>query len=173
MKTDIPLILTATVAPEDLAQFDALRRQHFPPERNLLSAHLTMFHRLPGEKRDDILPVLSQASAGTGPIIAEVSGLMHLGAGVAFRIASPALERLRGGIKAQLAGRLNPQDEQRWQPHVTIQNKVGRDRADALLRQLSETFVPHSIAITGMDLWLYRGGPWDHEASFPLTVASE
>jgi len=39
-----PLIVTAELAPEDFAWLDALRRHHFPPERNQLRAHLTMFH---------------------------------------------------------------------------------------------------------------------------------
>ena len=39
-------ILTAELDPDSFEWLDGLRRQHFPPERNLLSAHLTLFHRL-------------------------------------------------------------------------------------------------------------------------------
>jgi len=49
MKTLQPLILTAHIPDADLKPFNDLRQAHFPPERNFLQAHLTMFHRLPGE----------------------------------------------------------------------------------------------------------------------------
>ena len=39
-----PLIICADFAPADFAYLDALRRAHFPPERNILPAHLTMLH---------------------------------------------------------------------------------------------------------------------------------
>lgn len=171
MKTEVPLILTATVAPEDLAPFDALRRLHFTPDRNHLRAHLTMFHRLPGEKEAALLPVLEAACRESGPISAEVSGLRHLGAGVAFRVASPELEGLHAGLKTRFASWLNPQDAQRWQPHITIQNKVTREKADLLFEDLSADFEPHRISITGVDLWLYKGGPWEHRAHLPFVAA--
>jgi len=41
------LIVAAEFAPADFAWLDRLRRAHFPPERNLLPAHLTLFHALP------------------------------------------------------------------------------------------------------------------------------
>ena len=34
--------------------FDRLRELHFPPERNYLSAHLTLFHKLPGKRATEI-----------------------------------------------------------------------------------------------------------------------
>ena len=42
-----PLIVTALLAPKEQAFFDRLRSEHFPAERNQLSAHLTMFHAIP------------------------------------------------------------------------------------------------------------------------------
>ena len=48
LKTRQPLILTAQIPETFLARFDRLRQIHFPPDRNFLRAHLTMFHRLPG-----------------------------------------------------------------------------------------------------------------------------
>jgi len=37
---------------------------------------------------------------------------------------------------------LGGQDLQKWKPHITIQNKVSRQQADALHRRLSEDFGP-------------------------------
>ena len=42
-----PLIVTALLDEAAQQRFDRLRRSHFPPERNHLDAHLTLFHRLP------------------------------------------------------------------------------------------------------------------------------
>mgnify|MGYP004351873915 CR=1 FL=1 len=45
--SDSPLILTAQL-PADLHRWaTALRTEHFPPERNYLEAHVTLFHALP------------------------------------------------------------------------------------------------------------------------------
>ncbi|HEU5286581.1 MAG TPA: 2'-5' RNA ligase family protein, partial [Sphingomicrobium sp.] len=36
------LIVTAELGAEDFAWLDALRRRHYPPERNRVPAHLTL-----------------------------------------------------------------------------------------------------------------------------------
>lgn len=43
-------ILTAELDADSFDWLDRLRRDHFPPERNLLRAHLTLFHRLSCEQ---------------------------------------------------------------------------------------------------------------------------
>jgi 2'-5' RNA ligase len=55
----------------------------------------------------------------------------------------------------------HPQDSQRFQPHVTIQNKVAPDEARALHRRLSAEFQPFTIRGEGLILWRYLGGPWE------------
>ena len=51
-----PIIVTALFGAEDQAWFDRQRKAFFPPERNYLAAHLTLFHHLaPG-----LLPELKQ-----------------------------------------------------------------------------------------------------------------
>ena len=47
MPDDRPLVLTAALDDETFDWLDGLRRRHFPPERNHLAAHLTLFHALP------------------------------------------------------------------------------------------------------------------------------
>jgi len=44
-----PLILTLKLDEESQAFFDKQRALYFPPERNFLKAHLTLFHQLPDE----------------------------------------------------------------------------------------------------------------------------
>ncbi|WP_430242625.1 2'-5' RNA ligase family protein [Neorhizobium sp. DAR64861/K0K2] len=165
MKTLQPLILTARIAQADKAPFDLLRKTHFPPDRNFLDAHLTMFHRLPGEYTDGIVEHLRQVTEAGSSIKAEVSGVRHLGAGVAFTIDSAALQDVRARLKEAFLPWLGPQDMQKWQPHITIQNKVSKDRADRLYQELRATFQPHTIEIKGVDLWKYLDGPWQHETS--------
>ena len=47
MTAPAPLIVSALLDPDSFAWLDGLRRAHFPAERNLLDAHLTLFHALP------------------------------------------------------------------------------------------------------------------------------
>ena len=94
-----PLIITADLGSTDLAWLDGQRRAHFPPQRNQLSAHLTMFHALPPFLEDEVRRFLKAVTAGPRPL-ATVVGLMSLGGGVAYRIASPALASIREEIAA-------------------------------------------------------------------------
>lgn len=162
MKTRRPLILTARVEEKHLEPFDCLRRAHFPPDRNFLRAHLTMFHRLPGEYEARIANRLISAAQRTHAMTAEVGGVRHLGAGVAYVIVSPALHEIRAMLKLEFISWLGPQDMRKWQPHITVQNKSSKAKANDLFRTLSQGFQPHSINITGLDLWEYLGGPWQH-----------
>src|SRR3546814_10355897 len=41
-----PIIATATMGAADQRFFDALRAAHFPPKRNHLAEHITLFHQL-------------------------------------------------------------------------------------------------------------------------------
>jgi len=54
---------------------------------------------------------------------------------------------------------------QKWQPHITIQNKVSRSKADSLHQELVAKFQPSTISINGLDLYRYMHGPWQHEAA--------
>jgi 2'-5' RNA ligase len=172
LKTLLPLILTARISDDDLRPFDLLRQKHFPPDRNHLRAHLTMFHRLPGEYHDRIVEHVSTVVQGTTSIAAEVSGLRHLGAGVAFRIGSAELESIHAELKTAFAKWLGPQDMQKWQPHITIQNKASRAAADELFKALGDVFRPHPVLVIGLDLWRYLGGPWRHEAAVDFNKGS-
>jgi len=61
------LILTLALDGEAFALFDRLRREHFPPERNVVPAHVTLFHALPGEERAAIASVLDLEHAARAP----------------------------------------------------------------------------------------------------------
>jgi 2'-5' RNA ligase len=154
------LIVTATFGDGDNGWLQEMRRTHFPPERNQVPAHLTLFHHLP----PDIAPELDRrlaAFAAAPPPRAMLSGVLDLGGGTAFRVESEALEELREDLAEALRGLLTPQDQARWRPHITIQNKVEPKEAKRLQQQLRATFEPRSLVIRGLTSWRYLGGPWE------------
>ena len=161
------LIVTAELAPPDFAWLDRLRRAHFPAERNQLSAHLTMFHALPPSVEGEVRATLSRF-ASERPPSASIEGLMNLGGGVAFRVASQDLDRIRLELAQDFHGLLSAQDSGGWRPHVTIQNKVPPKDARALLERLESDFRPRPLAISGLGLHRYLGGPWEQLAIYPF-----
>jgi hypothetical protein len=154
------LIVTAELGAQDFAWLDAMRRRHFPAERNQLPAHLTMFHALPPSAEAEARHRLAQLAAGPPPR-AIIAGLMNLGGGVAYRIVSDELDAVRDELAQAFRGLLGAQDAQGWRPHVTIQNKVPPKAARALLAELERGFEPRPLGIAGLGLHRYRGGPWE------------
>src|SRR5687768_11480901 len=118
-----PLIVTAELAPEDFAWLNDLRLRHYPVERNRVPAHLTMFHAIAPSAEAELRQILRTMSEESPPQ-AWIAGVMNLGGGVAFRIASEGLDAIRGEIAHRLRGLLTAQDSAGWSAHVTIQNKV-------------------------------------------------
>lgn len=158
-----PLILTALMGPADFAWADGLRRAHFPPGRNRVPAHITLFHHLPPALLDELRDRVGRLTAAPPPA-ARIDGVLHLGEGVAFRVASPGLFDLRDELAEAFRGMLVPQDLAAPRLHITVQNKVSATEARALHRQLSAGFQPRPLRIAGIAAWHYRGGPW--EAAF-------
>ncbi len=56
--------MTALFGRQDQAWFDAQRARFFPPERNQLSAHLTMLHHLPPSCADELKHRLAGETRG-------------------------------------------------------------------------------------------------------------
>ena len=155
-----PIIVTAMMGRAEQAWLDAERRAHFPPERNVLAAHLTMFHHLPPSLEPEVRQRLA-ALAREGAPIARIAGPISLGRGVAYRIESPQLEDRRAWLADLWTDVLTPQDRAPWRPHVTIQNKVTPQKARRLLDRLKADFRPCPLPIAGFASWYYRGGPWE------------
>lgn len=150
------------------ARFDALRTRHFPPDRNVVPAHVSLFHALPGEELDTVVRDVQAACAGQAPFRVEVSGLRSLGRGVAYELRSPELARVRAGLAGSWRDWLTPQDQQGFRPHVTIQNKAAPEAARELHAAMKAEFVPFGFAATGLLLWRYLGGPWEPAGRFPF-----
>jgi hypothetical protein len=100
------------------------------------------------------------------PAGAELTEVMKLGRGVAYRVDSPELLSIRDELADELRGLLIPQDQARPRLHITVQNKVEPAAAKMLHAELCATFNPRPLAISGLAAHYYRGGPWEHIASW-------
>lgn len=190
-------VLTLRLDDSSFAAFDALRRRHFPPARNFLPAHVTLFHRLPEDDEAAVRPMLATAAAATPPLPLEFTGPRSLGRGVAFDVRSDALLRLRRRLADAFEPWLTPQDAQGYRPHVTVQNKATAEAARQLLVALTtsspataaeadlaavaagtptaaggtiaaEPPPPRTGRAEGLLLWRYAGGPWDLVDAYPF-----
>lgn len=156
-----PIIVTATMGAADQRLFDTLRTAHFPPERNHLAAHITLFHQLPPSALAELEGLIRAIAAGTPPPAARLTEVYSLGNGTAFRIDSPALLDIRVRIADHFAGMLTAQDRGTPKLHITIQNKVTAKAAHALQAELARDFRPRPLMIAGLAAHRYRGGPWE------------
>lgn len=166
MQETAPLILTLAFDESSFAFFEQQRRRYFPPKWNFVPAHLTLFHRLPGEQLSSIRETVEAACSERYCFGLDVTGLRSFGRGVAYVLESPELSAMREHFALRWNDWLTPQDRQNHKPHVTIQNKVDPTQARALFEDLSDTFEPFHVTGIGLDLWWYRGGPWEKAGTF-------
>ena len=165
-----PLILTAALDTESAALFQRLRDRHFPARLNVVPAHLTLFHHLPGEGRPAIQDALAAWSAGQVAMPFAARGFRFLGRGVAVAIEAEQLVVARRHLATLWADDLTPQDRQAFRPHITIQNKAEPAAARGLLARLEAEGLDVAGLIVGLDLWHYRGGPWEAAGRFAFTA---
>jgi hypothetical protein len=164
-----PLVVTAVLAGPAQARLDDLRRRHFPPERNHLAAHVTLFHALPGEQEAEVAGALGEAVLRDAPA-AVVGAPRLLGRGVAFRIEAPDVLALRAELARRWDPWLTAQDRGKRELHATVQNKVDPAVARALHAELVAC-PPEPTTVVALALWRYRGGPWDPVAEFAYAPA--
>lgn len=159
--TAAPVIVTALMGAADFAWANDLRRRHFPPERNYLDAHITLFHHLPPARLPELKQWMRHLTQGAAAPSARLGGVIHLGRGVAYRVDSADLLALRADIADVFAHDLTPQDQASPRLHITVQNKVSAPESKALCAALEREFHPRPLAITGIAAYYYRGGPWE------------
>lgn len=161
MNAATPLIVSLKLDAQSFAALNALRQTHFPPERNFLPAHLTLFHALPDAQEIAVRATLAAACAETPALGLLFPRLRSLGRGVAVEVDAPELIALRRQLAAAWTDWLTPQDRQGFRPHVTIQNKVAPDEARQLYGQLAPAWHLDDGRGEGVLLWRYLGGPWE------------
>lgn len=162
-----PFIVTAEMPGDILAWSNSLRRAYFPPERNVLTAHVTLFHSFAPSLREELLRTLGEYGGQFAPPEAVVEGLMNLGKGTALAVRSPGMLAIRERIAERFHGALTPQDRHTPRLHITIQNKVTPDEARRLQREL-EGYPPRSFRFTGLGLHIYRVTHWEGLSVWPF-----
>lgn len=161
-----PLILTAMLPDDMQAWATGLRTAHFPPERNYLDAHVTLFHALPPGCEEEVRDCCAALAKSHAPVPARLCGIMKLGKGTALKLESPAMIALWQDLAERFHGLLTPQDQHKPRLHVTIQNKVSIEEAKTLQAQLTGQVKPRDFGFAGLALHAYRGGPWEHIKSW-------
>ena len=162
-------VLTLALADDAQERFESLRQRWFPPERNQIPAHLTLFHDLPeSEKTESVLRAVAEMTAS---FTMKVSEVRSLGRGVAYFLDSREAKALARHLQSAFLDVLNAQDRQGFRPHVVVQNKVEPAEAKTLLAILQAQFLPRTVNALGLDWWEYQGGPWRHIKRFAFAAA--
>jgi hypothetical protein len=161
-----PFILTATIPEPVRGWAEGLRRAHFPPERNHLHAHVTLFHAFAPSLRDELLGFIPQLAREFAPPEGRVVDLLDFGKGTAIKLEAPQLLEVRRIIADHFHGSLTDQDLHEPRPHITIQNKVSKEEARALQAELRYQLEPWiargPFAFPALEVHQYVGGPWEH-----------
>jgi 2'-5' RNA ligase len=167
-----PIIITLALDHGSQALLNALRQRHFPPGRNFIDAHITLFHALDGSLHEEIIRDVTAVAGPTYQVTA--IGPFSLGRGVAISVQSDRLMEMRAQLARRWTGMLTAQDRQGYRPHVTIQNKVTSFEAKTLMAALQPSFSPFTMLATGLSVWRYLDGPWSLISTVPFCpVAAE
>jgi 2'-5' RNA ligase superfamily protein len=168
MPVERPLVVTLAVDAAAQERFDAERARLFPAGRTEVGAHITLFHAVPGELEEDARADLVELAEP--PFTVGVAGVLPLGRGTAYALASPELVRRHRVLQQRWWPHLTGQDQQPLRAHVTVQNKVEPAQARATLAVLRRSFRPFQLRAEGFVLWRYDGGPWTELARIPFAA---
>lgn len=161
-----PLILTLKLDQPTFERANTLRQQHFSPERNVVPAHVILFHQLPGDREPAISHSLKTLCAQTEQFPFSLPSPQFFGNGVAINVSSPELMQLHKTLATTWDAWLIPQDRQGYRPHITIQNKVDSKTARQLYEELDAQWQPITGWGEGLLLWHYQKGPWELAREF-------
>lgn len=154
-----PLIVTAQLSRSDQAWADGLRRVHYPTDRNLVPAHITLFHHLPPSLHAELRALLKALVNRAAPEAA-LGQPFGSGGHVALAVESAGLLEMRAIIADRFDRLLVPQDRALKRLHITVQNKVAPAVAKETLGLMRTQLRPRPLDIAGFAVWVYEGGPW-------------
>jgi 2'-5' RNA ligase len=155
-----PLVITLVLDDDSTRRFDRERAALFPAGRTAVGAHLTLFHAVPGAQRERVLADVAR-EAEQAPFSLEVSEVVALGRGAAYRLRAPELDALHRRLQQAWAEHLTRQDQQGLRAHVTVQNKATPEVARATVERLRRDFAPTTATAEAIAVWRYVGGPWE------------
>lgn len=163
-----PYLITLGFDPATFDRLDALRQQYFPPERNQVPAHLSLFHQLPGDDHEAIDLAIDRVAGSHPPVPLRFGGVKSTGKGIMLVTLAPGLAAIRNELAKAFDRHLTPQDRQPYHPHVMVMNKAERDEVDRAIRELQASWSPWTGMGDRLILWRYLGGPWSEAGSYPL-----
>lgn len=167
--TETPLLVTVELDAESFGRLEGLRRRYFPPERNFIPAHVSLFHHLPLRERATVERALAGAATRHAPVL-RFGRLRRLGRGMATDVEAPELAAVHRALAAAFAPWLTPQDRQPFRPHVTLMNKARPDEAERAFAELGAVWAHWDGRGEALLLWKYLGGPWELAARFPFSA---
>ncbi|WWD16010.1 hypothetical protein CI109_100435 [Kwoniella shandongensis] len=183
-----PLILTLRLDSASHQLLTSLRSKYFPPHRNFLTAHVTLFHAIPSHRYPELDSYLNnlvekhREKGGWDVFLGEPEPMGNRGVYLRLRerpsnttenLRSQLLHDLKKGIKEE-KDKLTNQDLQTMKrPHVTVLNKArDEEEVEKCLKEVKEVFEKmgekgqHVGRATGFELWEYLGGPWKHVKAY-------
>lgn len=148
-----PLILTLTLDKTTRQFLTGLRSKYFPPHRNFLSAHVTLFHAISPhriQELDGYLNDICKEQKGWEVFIGEPKKMGKGGVMVSVRERpSGTIEAIREDLVSNLKrnttrdqDKLTEQDQRRMgKPHVTVLNKAeSEEQVMKCLKEVEEEF---------------------------------
>ena len=163
----------------------ALRQLHFPARLNKLSAHVTLFHALPGAHLAEIKRDLKSVAATTSTFAIETRmPPFRMRKGVGIHVSpvrsndgsssndaddNNQIHAIFTHLRSLWLSWLSPQDRDRrsFRPHYTIQNKVDDPAiVDRCFREIETEFPGSTGQVRGLTLYLYDRGWWKWEDEF-------
>lgn len=161
-----PLIVTAEMPRDIFRRANHLRRTYYPADRNQVDAHVTLFRTLPPSAEEEIKTALKRAASEARAVSATITAIRMMGEAVVMEIDSPPMVAIAAILADSLYGLLTQQDQHMPRLHITVANKLSVRESRDVLSALQRDFAPADFTFSGLSLYRYRGGPWDHVQTF-------
>lgn len=170
-----PLIVSLWLDDPLQAHISDLRAKHFPSERSYLQGHITLFHALQSVYLDDIMKTINSLCADTPEFEISCEPYeLSKNAAVFIPLNAQPLISVRTKLLGTFRKAFNMTNQDvrpDFWPHATVVNKVTREEAEKIFNELKS--MPEEDRIThgrakGLDVWFYRGGPWEHLHRIPF-----
>ena len=159
-----PLIVTIKLNDEAQVHFNELRSRYYPAYCNYVHAHITLFHKLSSQLTliDEVL-----ATHALQPSFEmQVNGVINMGSGVAYTLASAQLIETHKKLQKAFKGFLVLKDQKKLWPHITIQNKVTAFKAQQTAELLQQNFKPFTIQAIGFSTYLFKKNRWIYQKDY-------
>ena len=163
------MIVTLGFDSASFARLEPLRERYFPPERNFIPVHVTLFQQLPDIALPRLLTDLAMEASKTPALDFTATGIRDFGGGAAVEVDCPPAQGLQARLRRAWGDILTRSDDRGRHLHVTVQNKVDRETARAAQAEMRAGFSPWKGRFDRLLLWYYRGGPWERAGTFPFT----